>query len=176
MATNTIPNYRDICKTHLQTLFKSEESDIVDKIENSIYKYAVDKAIKLRIVPSFADINFRRRYCAKTRNIYDNLKSDSYLKNTQFKNNILSGKLDASNIAYINRSEVHINNWKPIIEKQKAESEYLSMRSKINETTEYVCGRCKKNKTTYYEMQTRSADEPMTTFVTCLHCNNKWKF
>lgn len=24
--------------------------------------------------------------------------------------------------------------------------------------------------------QTRSADEPMTTFVTCTNCGNKWKF
>lgn len=39
----------------------------------------------------------------------------------------------------------------------------------------FTCFKCKKNKTTYYQMQTRSADEPMTTFVTCLNCNNKWK-
>jgi transcription elongation factor S-II len=26
------------------------------------------------------------------------------------------------------------------------------------------------------QMQTRSADEPMTTFVTCVNCGNKWKF
>jgi transcription elongation factor S-II len=25
-------------------------------------------------------------------------------------------------------------------------------------------------------MQTRSADEPMTTFVTCLVCDKHWKF
>lgn len=31
-------------------------------------------------------------------------------------------------------------------------------------------------KTTYYQMQTRSADEPMTTFVTCVNCGNRWKF
>eukprot|EP00439_Symbiodinium_sp_Y106_P042252 s4841_g5.t1 len=32
------------------------------------------------------------------------------------------------------------------------------------------------NKTTYFQMQTRSSDEPMTTFVTCLTCGNRWKF
>ena len=31
-------------------------------------------------------------------------------------------------------------------------------------------------KTTYTQAQTRSADEPMTTFVTCLDCNHRWKF
>ena len=40
----------------------------------------------------------------------------------------------------------------------------------------FKCGRCKSKKTTYYQMQTRSADEPMTTFVTCLECEKRWKF
>lgn len=40
----------------------------------------------------------------------------------------------------------------------------------------FKCGKCKSMKTTYYQMQTRSADEPMTTFVTCTVCSNRWKF
>lgn len=39
----------------------------------------------------------------------------------------------------------------------------------------FKCGRCKSLKTTYYQMQTRSADEPMTTYVTCKNCGNRWK-
>jgi DNA-directed RNA polymerase subunit M/transcription elongation factor TFIIS len=39
----------------------------------------------------------------------------------------------------------------------------------------FKCGKCKSVKTTYYQMQTRSADEPMTTFVTCKNCRNRWK-
>ncbi|KAI1317527.1 RNA polymerase II elongation factor [Mortierella claussenii] len=44
------------------------------------------------------------------------------------------------------------------------------------ETDMFKCGKCKGRKTRYYQMQTRSADEPMTTFVTCINCNNRWKF
>jgi len=40
----------------------------------------------------------------------------------------------------------------------------------------FKCGKCKSTKTSYYQMQTRSADEPMTTYVTCLNCDKKWKF
>lgn len=40
----------------------------------------------------------------------------------------------------------------------------------------FTCGKCKGEKTTYFQMQTRSSDEPMTTFVSCLTCNNRWKF
>lgn len=43
------------------------------------------------------------------------------------------------------------------------------------ETDMFICGKCKGRRCTYFQMQTRSADEPMTTFVTCVNCNNHWK-
>ncbi|CAH8359087.1 unnamed protein product [Eruca vesicaria subsp. sativa] len=43
-------------------------------------------------------------------------------------------------------------------------------------TDQFKCGRCGQRKCTYYQMQTRSADEPMTTYVTCVNCDNHWKF
>lgn len=43
------------------------------------------------------------------------------------------------------------------------------------ETDAFQCGKCHQRKCTYFQKQTRSADEPMTTFVTCTHCLNKWK-
>lgn len=39
----------------------------------------------------------------------------------------------------------------------------------------FTCGRCKSTKTSYYQLQTRSSDEPMTTFVCCLNCGKRWK-
>lgn len=39
----------------------------------------------------------------------------------------------------------------------------------------FKCGKCKSTKTSYYQMQTRSADEPMTSYVTCGACGNRWK-
>lgn len=40
---------------------------------------------------------------------------------------------------------------------------------------EFQCKKCKGTKTTHYQMQTRSADEPMTVFVCCLGCGNRWR-
>lgn len=47
----------------------------------------------------------------------------------------------------------------------------------INPSTggEFTCRRCRKDKTTHYALQTRSGDEPMTVFVTCLTCNFRWR-
>ena len=48
-------------------------------------------------------------------------------------------------------------------------------RSLVGARHQFKCGRCKNRKCTYYQKQTRSADEPMTTFVTCTVCGNRWK-
>ncbi len=41
----------------------------------------------------------------------------------------------------------------------------------------YTCPACKSKKTHHYNRQMRSADEPMTTFVTCANpdCQYKWR-
>jgi DNA-directed RNA polymerase subunit M/transcription elongation factor TFIIS len=39
----------------------------------------------------------------------------------------------------------------------------------------FTCRKCKKTKVTYTQAQTRSADEPMTTFFCCLACGHRWK-
>ena len=39
----------------------------------------------------------------------------------------------------------------------------------------FKCRKCGSKKTDYYQLQTRSADEPMTTYVTCNNCGLKWK-
>lgn len=65
--------------------------------------------------------------------------------------------------------------WKPILmaamEKDKAKYD-----RKATANIEMFCRTCKKKtKCSYYLMQTRSADEPMTMFVTCLECDARWK-
>jgi DNA-directed RNA polymerase subunit M/transcription elongation factor TFIIS len=57
------------------------------------------------------------------------------------------------------------------IEKEKA------LRKNKAATMYLYCSSCKRQtKCDHYQLQTRSADEPMTTFVTCLECDKRWKF
>merc|ERR1712139_642147 len=59
---------------------------------------------------------------------------------------------------------------------EEIQSDWALKNGQQRITGMFTCGKCKGVKTTYFQMQTRSSDEPMTTFVTCLSCNNRWKF
>eukprot|EP00249_Psilotum_nudum_P021974 c28324_g1_i1 orf=198-1196(+) len=60
--------------------------------------------------------------------------------------------------------------------KEKALFECERGQNRQASTNQFKCGKCGERECTYYQLQTRSADEPMTTFVTCVKCNNRWKF
>jgi len=54
-------------------------------------------------------------------------------------------------------------------------NEMCGIQGDLLEASLFTCGRCKSIKTTSTQKQTRSADEPMTVFVLCLNCGNRWK-
>ena len=58
---------------------------------------------------------------------------------------------------------------------QNKDDKVLFEKDEGGATDQFKCNRCKQRKCTYYELQTRSADEPMTIFVTCLNCGKRWK-
>ena len=110
--------------------------------------------------------------------LYENLKgSDSYVKNNQhILDKINSGELNLNNVAEMSPIDLCPSRWKESIEKI-IESEKKLYSTQKNASIFMWCSGCKrKTKCDYYQLQTRSADEPMTTFVNCLECGKKWKF
>jgi transcription elongation factor S-II len=65
--------------------------------------------------------------------------------------------------------------WESLLLKNTKKMAALGKELNQQGSTFFRCGKCKKNNCTYFQMQTRSADEPMTTFITCLVCSNRWK-
>ncbi|XP_054939642.1 transcription elongation factor A protein 3 isoform X1 [Physeter macrocephalus] len=59
---------------------------------------------------------------------------------------------------------------------QEAIREHQMAKTGGTTTDLFQCSKCKKKNCTYNQVQTRSADEPMTTFVLCNECGNRWKF
>lgn len=79
---------------------------------------------------------------------------------------------------FVNTSEVDRNPERWMLKlRQVAERDKALYSRKTTASTQMYCSACKKKTNCdYYQMQTRSADEPMTTFVTCLECDKRWKF
>ncbi|KAH6830891.1 hypothetical protein C2S53_005815 [Perilla frutescens var. hirtella] len=111
----------------------------------------------------------------KYRSIMFNIKDQN---NRDFRRRVLIGEFEPREITELTPEQMASDERQVENEKIKQKAMFNSERAAAPKasTNEFTCGRCKKKETTYYQMQTRSADEPMTTFVTCVNCGNHWKF
>ena len=63
---------------------------------------------------------------------------------------------------------------KQLADAQAVEFRALTYKPEISRGG-FKCRKCGSDKTISQELQTRAADEPMTTFITCTVCGNKWR-
>ena len=165
---------RQLCIDKFNSLLK--DLNMANDIEDSIYKYTLKqselKGIEINIENKF----FKRIYVNKIIALFNNLDQNSYIKNKNFIHLISDPTFDIKEIAFLSPQEINKDHWKKYLDRQLANDEFLYSRTTGIRTTEYKCGRCKEKDCTYYQLQIRSSDEPMTTFVNCLNCGNRWSF
>jgi transcription elongation factor S-II len=152
-----------------------ENEKISRLIEQSIYNSSIKFSSENNIKPNWDNIIFKSLYLSRIRSIYTNLKPDSYLQNKNFKTKVLKNDIDPRRISSLSRYDIFPEVWEELLLK-------LSKRDKLKHklkpeamTDMFKCRKCNSRSCSYYEFQTRSADEPMTQFITCLDCNNNWK-
>lgn len=119
--------------------------------------------------------NTDMRYKNRVRSRVANLKD---AKNPALRANFINGALAASKLAKMTPDEMASDEMKLLREKFVKEAINDAQLATVQGTkTDLLkCGKCKKRNCTYNQLQTRSADEPMTTFVMCNECGNRWKF
>ncbi|KAI9339639.1 transcription factor S-II, central domain-containing protein [Obelidium mucronatum] len=115
------------------------------------------------------------KYKSQFRTLLSNLKNQDNLK---LRIDVLAGRIDATEMATMTAQDLMSESAKQAKQKAEQINNHWASTAKSTEavTDEFKCGKCGQRKCTYYQKQTRSADEPMTTFVTCQNCGNKWKF
>ena len=159
-------------KNNYNSFKKFELSDIKCKnLEISIFNFAISQASKNKIVKKWDNPYFVILYVNRYRSIYTNLMN----KDISFLKDIKSDIIQKKELKNISHQEMNPNKWKSLIDAKIKRDTNITKEDINAATDEFKCYKCKKRKCTYYEMQTRSADEPMTTFVTCLNCGNRWK-
>nr|PVC54064.1 transcription elongation factor [Theileria orientalis] len=142
---------------------------LVYEIENALYDhYVVNK-------------NAQKEYNLQLKCISFNFKD---IKNTFFNYKVYSGAIPVSELVTMSSLQMASDEKKmqrSVILEQSLEacqSDWAIKNIFLNQKSkgQFKCGKCNSRQTTYYQLQTRSSDEPMTTFVTCLNCKNRWRF
>lgn len=140
-----------------------------DDIEKSIYNYSIKQSLHYNIKKKWDNSLFVVIYLDKFKTIRHRLKDSAILE--QLNNDIEFCK----QIAFKSEQDIYPEYWKSITEEKKTHIDNKYFPKIKASTDKFKCGKCKSKECTYYQLQTRSADEPMTTFVTCINCGNRWK-
>jgi DNA-directed RNA polymerase subunit M/transcription elongation factor TFIIS len=144
--------------------------DIAIKIEFSIFEYSLIYCLNNKFDKNY----IKSIYDDKFNFIYSNLnEKDKIINNKDFKLNILNGLINPSQVAFFSPQQIHPKKWSKILNKK----ELVEQReNNIVYSDAYKCYKCGYSKSKISQFQTRSADEPLTTFVFCLVCHNTFKF
>jgi transcription elongation factor S-II len=155
------------------SLLENKEGYFRD-LERNLFNYTINTCIEKNIVPSWNSI-FTQVYINKARSLYTNLAPDSYVKNKRLLARLEKNEFTPEKLVNMSYQELFPENWKELIDEKYRRDKVLFESKKEAMTDQFQCKRCKGRETCYYEVQTRSADEPMTIFITCLNCGNRWK-
>jgi transcription elongation factor S-II len=145
------------------------------KLELAILQSAMTDSTNKQVFKHFDNSLFQTVYMQSLRRFIGNLDPNSYVKNAFLLKKIIQKDLTIDNLATMNIMDysptlyTELNDRMLLREKQQLEG------NKALATDLFKCGRCHKRECTYYELQTRSADEPMTKFISCLNCGNHWR-
>lgn len=117
------------------------------------------------------DMKYKNRVRSRVINLKDS-------KNPKLRESVRLGLISPDKLAVMTADEMASDDLKELRAKftQEAIDDHQMARREGAKTSLLTCGRCKKNNIVYSEMQTRSADEPMTVFAFCQECGHRWKF
>lgn len=150
--------------------------DDLQKMALNIERGCFNKAIKNSKNNYSWTTVFQYKYISIAVRIYSNLNPDSYLKNTTLIGRLLNKHFTEFELVNFDQESIFPEKYSQLMQKYIASlPKHMEQQEEISEGM-FRCGRCKTYKTTYYQLQLRSSDEPMSTFVNCLNCGNRWKF
>ena len=166
VVTDAITFRNNVCKKFTDILGNNITAI---NLEKGVFNYSLKEASSKKLIKKWENGAFVQLYLDRLRTIYINLKNDEVLTMLQNK------ELLPQTFAMMTHQEMNPTHWKTLLD-QKIKRDANKFTTNIQASTDmFTCKKCKSKRCTYYEMQTRSADEPATIFVTCLDYGKNWK-
>jgi len=159
-------NFRANIRKRINERFNNEKHGI--NLEKGIFNYALKEADQRKIVKKWDNEFFIQIYLSHLRSILNNL-------NNKLIDEVNNGTIKPHTIAFMTHQELDHNRWAQLIDSKSKRDKNKFEVNLAASTDTFTCRKCKGNQCTYYQMQTRSADEPMTCYITCIQCGNRWK-
>lgn len=158
LRNKTIKNLKKILSKKIKKV-----NDIISKIEEGIFDFSIEYGKDNETMFLLPQI-----YETKVNEILCILKSNKFIIDFVKKN-----LENAYKLSFLKPEELDPEKFEKILKKKELE-EY---KKKNQATTDaFKCSKCKKRKCTVTEKQTRSGDEPATTFVKCMECGHEFRF
>jgi len=140
-------------------------------LERGIYNYTLRESDTKNIVKKWDNGYFVQIYADRLRAVCINMGSGHVIQ-------LLTTKqIKAHELAFMSHQDMNPDKWITLIKAKQLRDKH-KYETKVEASTDnFTCpnSKCRSTKCTYYQLQTRSADEPMTTFVTCIDCGKRWK-
>ncbi len=149
----------------------------IAELEKEIYISTIEDAKKKHIFAHWDNKLFEEIYVQKQRRLFSNLHPASPVGNKSLLERLKHGGIMLRTLARMSDIDLYPENWERLKEIQDIREQRWLEGNTSRKTDQFKCGRCGGRECSYYELQTRSADEPMTIFITCLNkdCGKKWR-
>lgn len=144
-------------------------------IEIGIYNWCITYADQHKINKNWANDKFHKLYIEKARSIISNIDKDSYIKNDRLLTRLAEKEFLPHDIPFMKPENMFPERWKDTIDAYMKKYENAYENKIVAMTDMFLCGKCKKRECTYYEMFSRSGDEPAVIHIRCINCGNSWK-
>lgn len=175
-STNDIP-IRKKSRLLIETMLNEHSIHDVStaNLEQKIYEASLKDSIYRHVTPHWDNKLFQHLYEVKVRHILGNLIPTTYIANETLLTALRNGTFTIDSICTASTYDLDNDRWKDFIHRRAQREKRQLEGNKAMATDQFLCTRCHKRECTYYEMQTRSADEPMTIFITCINCGKHWR-
>jgi transcription elongation factor S-II len=165
---------RDTVRAKLCRLLDAD-AVLAHNLEIAIFNKVVEDA-QMRAIPLYWNCPaFARCYKAKAGSMLYNLRPTE--ANKTLRSNVLDGTVSVEELVAMTPQELCPARWVEVLyDVARMQHARMAPQPGLDAAPGvFACRRCKSMRTTYFQLQTRSADEPMTTFVSCLDCDKRWK-